>query len=127
MNIQKLICLLLLIALITIVGCMPGDGNHTADEPAGFFWGIWHGWIAPISLIWGLLFNPEIRIYEPSNSGWAYDFGFYIAVISGFGGVSFSRSAGKRKREKAEEQKHSGPDNTSKDDIEFEREEGSSA
>ena len=108
MNIQKLICLLLLIALITIVGCMPGDGNHTADEPAGFFWGIWHGWIAPISLIWGLLFNPEIRIYEPSNSGWAYDFGFYIAVISGFGGVSFSRSAGKRKRKKAEEQKHSG-------------------
>jgi hypothetical protein len=108
MNIQKLICLLLLIALITIVGCVPGDGNRTADEPAGFFWGIWHGWIAPISLIWGLLFNPEIRIYEPSNSGWAYDFGFYIAVISGFGGVSFSRSAGERKRKKAEEQKHSG-------------------
>ena len=108
MNIQKLICLLLLIALITIVGCVPGDGKHTADEPAGFFWGIWHGWIAPISLIWGLLFNPEIRIYEPSNSGWAYDFGFYIAVISGFGGISFSRSAGKRKRKKAEEQEHSG-------------------
>ena len=92
MNIKKSICTLLLIVLITAAGCMPGDGEHTADQPAGFFWGVWHGWIAPISLIWGLLFNPDIRLYEPQNSGWAYDFGFYIAIISGFGGISFSRS-----------------------------------
>jgi hypothetical protein len=108
MDTPKLICILLLVTLMTSAGCIPGDGKHTTEKPAGFFWGIWHGWIAPISLIWGLLFNPEIRIYEPSNSGWAYDFGFYIAVISGFGGISFSRSAGKRKRKKAEEQEHSG-------------------
>ena len=95
MGIQKLICLLLLIGFITFVGCVPGDGKHTTEKPAGFFWGIWHGWIAPISLIWGL-FNSEIRVYEPQNTGWWYDLGFYIAVISGFGGISFSR----RKRNK---------------------------
>lgn len=89
------VSLLLLTTLFTTVGCVPGDGNHPADEPAGFFWGIWHGWIAPISLIWGL-FNSEIRVYEPQNTGWWYDLGFYIAVISGFGGISFSR----RKRNK---------------------------
>ena len=44
MNIQRSICLLLLIALITFAGCIPGDGKHTAEKPAGFFWGIWHGW-----------------------------------------------------------------------------------
>jgi len=99
MNIQKLICLLLLIAIITIVGCVPGDGNHTADEPAGFFWGVWHGLIAPISLIWGL-FNSEIRLYEPQNTGWAYDLGFYLAVIGGFS--SFSSSSGSKGRKKAE-------------------------
>ena len=67
MNIQKSVSVLLLIALITIVGCMPGDGSYTAEEPAGFFWGVWHGLIAPISLIWGL-FNAEIRLYEPQKT-----------------------------------------------------------
>lgn len=95
MKIHTLICILLLIGLITLAGCIPGDGKHTDEKPAGFFWGIWHGWIAPISLIWGI-FDPYIRLYEPNNTGWAYDFGFYIAIISGFGGISFSR----RKRKK---------------------------
>lgn len=102
MNSQKLICLLLLTALITFAGCIPGDGKHTAEKPAGFFWGIWHGWIAPISLIWHL-FDSDIRLYEPNNTGWWYDFGFYIAVISGFGGISFSR----RKRKKVAVQESS--------------------
>ena len=95
MNTTKLICILLLVTLITIAGCIPGDGKHDDGNPAGFFWGIWHGWIAPISLIWGI-FDPYIRIYEYKNTGWWYDLGFYIAIISGFGGISFSR----RKRNK---------------------------
>ncbi|RKU22618.1 hypothetical protein C6500_03715 [Candidatus Poribacteria bacterium] len=105
MNIQKLIFLLLLVAIITIVGCVPGDGNHTADEPAGFFWGVWHGLIAPISLIWGL-FNSEIRLYEPQNTGWAYDLGFYLAVIGGFS--SFSSSSSSKGRKKSETQENRG-------------------
>lgn len=104
MKIQKLMCLLLLVTLITLTGCIPGDGKHTIEKPAGFFWGIWHGWIAPISLVWGLLFNPEIHLYESNNTGWAYDFGFYIAIISGFGGISFTRS----KRRRSGTQKNSG-------------------
>ena len=102
MNLPKFVCLLLLIALITTAGCAPGDGKHTADKPAGFFWGIWHGWLAPLSLIWHL-FNPDIRLYELHNTGWWYDFGFYIAIISGFGGISFSR----RKRKKVVMEKSS--------------------
>ena len=89
MNIPKLVCILLLITLITSAGCIPGDGKHTVEKPAGFFWGIWHGWIAPISLIWGI-FNSDIRVYEPQNTGWWYDFGFYMAIISGFRGISFT-------------------------------------
>jgi len=73
---------------------MPGDGSYTRHDPAGFLSGIWHGWIAPISLIRSI-FNPEIRIYEPINTGWWYDFGFYIAIISGFGGLSLSRKKSK--------------------------------
>ena len=86
------ICLLtaLIVYHVFLAGCVPGDGKHTAGHPAGFFWGIWHGWIAPICLIWEL-FNPSIRVYELSNTGWWYDFGFYIALIGGFGGISLIR------------------------------------
>jgi len=76
--------------LTLLTGCVPGDGSYSPTDPAGFFWGIWHGWIAPISLIGGL-FNDTWRVYETFNTGWWYDFGFYIAIISGFGGISLSR------------------------------------
>ncbi|MDF2880527.1 MAG: hypothetical protein K0R54_1084 [Clostridiaceae bacterium] len=83
--------------LLTFTGCIPGDGTYTASKPAGFFWGIWHGWIAPLSLILSL-FRNNIRVYESVNTGWWYDFGFYIAVISGFGSISLIRKKGKDKK-----------------------------
>jgi hypothetical protein len=78
-----------LLAVLT-AGCFPGGGSYSPFEQAGFFSGIWHGWIAPVSLIVSI-FSDDVRIYEPFNTGWWYDFGFYIAVISGFGGVALSR------------------------------------
>ncbi len=92
MNKQKKIIILLIaiLAILFISGCIPGDGKNNAEHPAGFFKGIWHGWIAPLSLIIGI-FKPGIRIYETANTGWWYDFGFYMAIISGFGGLSLTR------------------------------------
>jgi len=87
----------MLLLIMSLTGCVPGDGKNTVDDPAGFFWGVWHGWIAPISLIVGL-FKEDIRIYEIYNNGWWYDLGFYIAIISGFGGISLSRRKEKCKR-----------------------------
>lgn len=89
---KKVLRLSLIITLILLLmtGCVPGDGTSTPADPAGFFWGIWHGWLAPISLIIGL-FNNNIRLYEVYNTGWWYDFGFYIAIISGFGSLSLFR------------------------------------
>jgi hypothetical protein len=84
-----------LFTLLTLTGCVPGDGAYTLKDPAGFFSGIWHGWIAPISLILGLI-NKDTRVYEVINTGWWYDFGFYIAIISGFGGLSLSRKKMKK-------------------------------
>ncbi len=89
---KKLItlCFLSMFLLLILTGCVPGDGTNNHDNLAGFFWGIWHGWIAPISLIisW---FDKNVSIYEVMNRGFSYDFGFYIAIISGFGGLSLSR------------------------------------
>ncbi|RKP57964.1 hypothetical protein D7Z26_00145 [Cohnella endophytica] len=91
MKLKKLLLMLLLsVSVLSLTGCVPGDGINNEHHLAGFFWGIWHGWIAPISLIIGL-FKHHIRIYEINNTGWWYDLGFYIAVITGFGGLSISR------------------------------------
>lgn len=73
---------------------MPGNENYFSKNPAGFFTGIWHGWIAPISLIVGF-FDPSIRIYEVNNTGWWYDLGFYIAMIGGFGSFALFRKKNK--------------------------------
>jgi hypothetical protein len=86
---------LILTLLFALSGCVPGDGSYSQDKPAGFFWGVWHGWVAPISLILSL-FNDSIRIYETANTGWWYDFGFYISIISGFGGLSLFRKKNKK-------------------------------
>jgi hypothetical protein len=87
---KSLLVIVLMAGMFVFAGCIPGDGTYTAEKPAGFFWGVWHGWVAPISLILGL-FKHHIRVYEAVNRGWIYDFGFYIAVISGFGGLSLFR------------------------------------
>lgn len=82
--------------IILLSSCAPGGGSNSPDNPAGFFKGIWHGWIAPISLIWGI-FNQAIRVYEPFNTGWWYDFGFYMAIIGGFGSLSLIRRESRKK------------------------------
>ena len=81
---------LLVLGCLVLSGCLPGDGSRTEKNPAGFFSGIWHGWIAPISLIFGL-FRDHIRVYEVANTGWWYDFGFYLAIVGGRGSLSLVR------------------------------------
>lgn len=88
---KRLVLLAVLIGLcLTLSGCLPGDGSRTPENPAGFFSGIWHGWVAPISLIFGL-FREHIRVYEVANTGWWYDFGFYLAIVGGWGSLSLVR------------------------------------
>ena len=90
----KFVIILLLVSIL--LGCFPGVGRESVNNSAGFLAGIWHGWIAPISLIMGI-FNNNIRVYEINNTGWWYDLGFYMAIISGFGGISLSRKKMKKK------------------------------
>ncbi|TLX77753.1 hypothetical protein E9993_03665 [Labilibacter sediminis] len=87
-NLMLLVSVIFITLLFT--ACIPGGGSYNPVKPAGFFSGIWHGWIAPFTLIISL-FNKSISIYEPFNTGWWYDFGFYISIIAGFGGIQFFR------------------------------------
>ena len=102
MKTKKILLLGLMLAalMLLMASCAPGDGANSAEHPAGFFTGIWHGWIAPIALVISL-FNKNISIYEVYNVGFWYNLGYYMAIISGFGGLAFSRK--KRRRRDREE------------------------
>ena len=100
MKSRYVILIILIFAFsLLLTGCIPGDGSYTTNKPAGFLWGVWHGWIAPVSLV-GSLFNNKLRVYEVINTGWWYDFGFYMAIVGGFGGLSLSRHKRKSEKEK---------------------------
>lgn len=69
----------------TIQLSMPGP-NPALNQPdaqgriAGAFSGLWHGMIAPITLVFSF-FNPEIQMYEVHNVGSEYNFGFILGEI----------------------------------------------
>lgn len=87
---KNIIIFLVLIAVAFLLqSCVPGM-NSSSAEPSGFFMGVWHGWIAPISLVLEF-FDPKFSVYDSNNTGVAYDFGFYIAIIGGFGGFQIFR------------------------------------
>ena len=93
---KLMLCMLLCMLCALLAACVPGDGSCTQDNVAGFFTGIWHGWIAPFSLVKSI-FSTNARLYEVYNNGFSYDLGFYMAVISGFGGLALVRKKGKSK------------------------------
>jgi hypothetical protein len=99
MNRRYIMMLTLIVAvLLLFTACAPGTARftgETAGREAGFLWGIWHGWIAPVSLIWQL-FNSAIRVYETHNTGFWYDLGFYLAIVGGFGGLSLTRKKARK-------------------------------
>jgi hypothetical protein len=76
-------------AALLLAGCahQPSVGITGSDMP-GFWYGLLHGFIAPVSLI-GSFFDPSIRAYALPNTGWWYDLGFILGfgVLTG-GGAS---------------------------------------
>ena len=64
---------------IFVAGCGFATTGGSASETSGFFSGVWHGLLAPWSLI--LRAFMDIKMYEFPNSGWPYDFGFLLGIV----------------------------------------------
>ena len=71
------------------VGMIADDGNV-----AGFWLGLWHGIIAPITFFISL-FTDNVNLYEVHNNGNWYDFGFVLGA-----GILTGSSHGARKSAK---------------------------
>ncbi len=73
--------------LFFIMSCAAGNEQFTQQQPAGFWYGIWHGMISVITLIIHI-FKDTVSVYEINNTGGWYDFGFLLGVICVWGGSS---------------------------------------
>ncbi|MBD3166736.1 hypothetical protein GF324_09070 [bacterium] len=95
------LCVLLLAALL-LVGCAagPNPSEHSPDEAgkvAGFWKGLWHGFIIVITFIISL-FSDSVTIYEVHNNGGWYNFGFFLGVGAALGGSGSGACRGTRKK-----------------------------
>ena len=110
---KKLFVLVLsVILLITMTGCGPDTNievntpdasiqlntpgvNPLANEPAengrvaGVLQGLWHGLIAPVTLIMSF-FNENVQMYEVHNDGKEYNLGYLLGVALVFLILGFS-------------------------------------
>ena len=81
------------ILLLTLTSCAPGPNVQEGlavrgGEIAGFWLGLWHGIIAPITFVISL-FSDNVNVYEIHNNGNWYNFGFVLGagVLLGGGGA----------------------------------------
>lgn len=85
---------------LLLTACAPGVNPELRVAPeggivAGFWLGLWHGIIAPVTFVVSL-FTDSISIYEVRNNGNWYDLGFVLGagILFGGGGAGAGRRSG---------------------------------
>jgi len=99
---KRMPILLALILVTLMVGACTAGPNELRNVPdedgevAGFWQGIWHGFISPFTFIVSL-FSSSVHVFEVHNNGNWYMFGFLFgaSIISG---GSCGGAARRRKR-----------------------------
>lgn len=89
MKTRSLMVVLLAVSLL-LAGCAPGPNEAigtvaASGSVAGFWLGLWHGAIAPITFVISL-FSSHVRLYEVHNNGSWYDFGYFLGLCCALGG-----------------------------------------
>lgn len=82
--------LVLVFVLNVVAGCAPSSNQSkgTVDSRgavAGFWLGVWQGFIAPLVFV-ASLFKNSLNIYEVHNNGGWYNFGYVFGLACFFGG-----------------------------------------
>ena len=92
------LAMVMVVLAILVAGCAAGVNPEVGvasqgGEVAGFWQGLWHGIIAPVTFVISL-FTDSVNVYEVHNSGNWYDVGFVLGAGILFGGGG----AGSRRR-----------------------------
>ncbi len=78
-----------MITMVIFSSCAPVTPIQecATGQTFGFFGGLWHGFISPVSFIASLILD-DVAIYAVNNNGGWYDFGFVLGAGILFGGGS---------------------------------------
>ena len=74
-----------LAAVLLLSSCAAGPNPAVGTSDDGFWQGLWHGMILPVTFVISL-FSDDVSIYEVANNGNLYDFGFVFGVAISLGG-----------------------------------------
>ena len=74
--------------ILGLTGCAYQPSGALSPSGPGFLLGLWHGFIAPISLV-GSFFSDH-RIYAFPNAGVIYDLGVLLGLSAWGGGGAYS-------------------------------------
>lgn len=99
---KRPLLLFLIVALVSValISCTAGPNPNEpeqSDEPAGFFLGLWHGFVSLFAFIVSL-FSERVGVYEVYNNGNWYNFGFVLGAMMFYGGGGGGASRSGRKR-----------------------------
>lgn len=81
--------LVIILSLMLISSCIETISVQECleEDMLGFWPGLWHGFILPISFIWSL-FDDDVAIYAINNNGNWYNFGYLLGAATILGGSS---------------------------------------
>jgi len=102
-HLRILVSLAIIALLLFSAGCAPHGNNFklvqeiTGEKPAGFWLGLWHGIIFPITFIISL-FNENVGVYEVYNAGKLYNLGFLLGLFGSIGGTAKNAASSKHKK-----------------------------
>lgn len=85
-----LLFILLAVVFTSCADTQPHISNCLTGHTYGFWGGLWHGLIAPLSWI-GSLFSDDIAVWAVNNNGGWYTFGFVLGVGALTGSASSSK------------------------------------
>lgn len=71
--------------LLSSCAAGPNPAVGTGEDAPGFWMGLWHGIILPVTFVISL-FTDNVNVYDVANDGNWYDFGFFLGVLLFLGG-----------------------------------------
>jgi hypothetical protein len=101
-DMKKLFVVLMLVMMLFAVSACAAKPNELVNVPdnegevAGFWQGLWHGFISPFTFLISL-FSKNVHIYEVHNNGNWYNFGFMFGASIIFGGGGGGAARRRRK------------------------------
>jgi hypothetical protein len=98
---KKVLLSVLLLGLL-LSACTAGPNELTGTpneegEVAGFWLGLWHGFISPFTFIISL-FSDTVHVFEVHNNGGWYIFGFLFGTSIIFGGGGGGAASRRRRK-----------------------------